>query len=143
MSRNVWAKQRAIASRTLPHPFAELIDKTSEPFISCIVDIGISQPSFFDGTLLFVGDALVPFRPHVACSTNQAALDALLVEKLLKGDITITNWENQVMEYAYLTRLRSITWGSWYQFGWVSFLFSEGRYLLAEYANRFRKYWQI
>ena len=44
-----------------------------------------------------VGDALVPFRPHVACSTNQAALDALLVEKMLSGDMTLAAWESQVV----------------------------------------------
>ena len=142
MRSDVWDKQRDVASRTLPPPFAELIDKTIQPFISAIVGIGISQPSFFNGKLLFIGDALVPFQPHVACRTNQAALNALLVEKLLKGDISLSTWENKGIEYAHLTRLLSITWGSWHQFGRIAFLFSEARYRLAEYVNRFRKYWQ-
>ena len=90
MRRDVWDKQRAVASRTLPPPFAELVDKTTQPFISAIVDIEVSRPSFFDGKLLFAGNALVPFRPHVAYSTNQAALDALLIEELLKGDISLS-----------------------------------------------------
>jgi hydroxymethylglutaryl-CoA reductase len=41
----------------------------------------------FDGKLLLVGDALAQFRPHVGSSTNQAALDALLLEKVLKGEM--------------------------------------------------------
>lgn len=46
--------------------------------------------------------------PHVGCS---AALDALLLEKVLKV-------EEQVLEYADLTRLRSIAFGSFYMNGY-------------------------
>ena len=142
MQKAVSEKQRALASRVLPAPFAVLIDKIAQPFVSSIVDIGVSKPSFFDGKLLMVGDALVPFRPHVACSTNQVALDALLVVKMLSGEISLAAWESQVADYAQLTRLQSITWGSWYQFGYVAFFFSEARFRLAGYASRIRKYWQ-
>lgn len=137
----VWSKQKVYASQILPPPFAELVNKTTQPFISSIADIEVSQPSYFDGKVLLVGDALCAFRPHVACSTNQAALNALLVEKMLRGDISLAAWERQVTAYAHLTRLRSITWGSWYQFGYVAFFFSEARFLLAGYAERLRKYW--
>lgn len=141
MQKGVWEKQRVLASQILPAPFAELINKTTQPFVSSIVDIGLSKPSFFDGKLLIVGDALVPFRPHVACSTNQAALDAMLVRKMLSGEISLAEWERQVVDYAHLTRLQSITWGSWYQFGYLAFFFSEARFRLAGYASRLRKYW--
>ena len=142
MSKHVWDKQCAFASRRLPDPFAELISKTKQPFISSIVDIEVCQPSFFDGRILFVGDALVAFRPHVACSTNQAALDAILVGKLVNGEMQLSSWETRVMEYAHLTRLRSITWGSWYQFGYVSFFLSEARYLWAWSTSKISRYWQ-
>lgn len=59
-----------------------------------------------------VGDTLVPFRPHVACSTNQAVMDALLVVKMLSGEMSFAVWEARVTDYAHLTRLQSITWGS-------------------------------
>lgn len=142
MQKGVWEKQRALASQILPAPFAEFIAKTTQPFVSSIVDIGVSKPSFFDGKLLIVGDALVPFRPHVACSTNQAALDALLIGKMLSGGISLAEWESQVADYAHLTRLQSITWGSWYQFGYLAFLINEARFRLAGYASRLRKYWR-
>ena len=142
MSRHVWDRQCAFASQWLPHPFAELVSKTKEPFISSIVDIGVSQPSFYGGKILFVGDALVAFRPHVACSTNQAALDAMLVAKLLNSEIQLSSWETQVMEYAHLTRLRSITWGSWYQVGYISFILTKARYVWAWSTSRIGRYWQ-
>lgn len=131
MQSKVWANQRAAARSLLPAQLCDLIDQTTQPFISSISDIDISRPSFYDGKLLFVGDALVQFRPHVACSTNQAAVDALLVEKLLKGEIDLSTWERQVLDYAYVTRLRSITWGDWYQVGYGAFCFSKARHLMA------------
>ena len=141
MKPEVWDRQRTWAKQHLPAPFIELINKTKQPFISCVFDIAMSRASYFEGKTLFVGDALVPFRPHVACSTNQAALDALLVEKLLKKQIDLAGWERQVMEYAHLTRLRSITWGSWYQVGYLSFAWSKAHLLCATYVAALRNYW--
>jgi 2-polyprenyl-6-methoxyphenol hydroxylase-like FAD-dependent oxidoreductase len=139
MQSAVWDKQRALARRVLPQPFAELIDKTTQPFISTISDIDVSQPVFHGGKLLFVGDALMAFRPHVACSTNQAALNAMLVEKLLTGEIDLTTWETQVLDYAHATRLRSITWGCWYQVGYYAFFASELQYLATLCGQGFRR----
>ena len=141
MNPEVWNKQKAIATETLAVPFAELINKTTEPFITTVSDIASTQASFFNGKLLLVGDALVPFRPHVACSTNQAALDALLLEELLKDKISLSQWEAQVMDYAHLTRLRSITWGDWYLVGYLAFAVSKTRHLLAVMAQKLRSYW--
>ncbi|KAL8752707.1 MAG: hypothetical protein Q9184_005653 [Pyrenodesmia sp. 2 TL-2023] len=129
MRSQVWEKQRKLAHQILPPPFAELVDKTTQPFISAISDIDVGQAVFFGGKVLFVGDALVPFRPHVACSTNQAALNALLVEQLLAGDVSLASWERQVLDYAHATRLRSVTWGCWYQVGYLSFLTSKVMHL--------------
>ncbi|CAO1596951.1 hypothetical protein XANCAGTX0491_000778 [Xanthoria calcicola] len=129
MRSQVWENQRKVAHEVLPQPFAELVDRTTQPFISAISDIEVSQAVFFGGKLLFVGDALVPFRPHVACSTNQAALNALLVEQWLAGKMTLASWERQVLDYANATRLRSVTWGCWYQVGYLSFFASKVRHL--------------
>ena len=124
-----WQKQKAEAARILPRPYVELITKTSEPFVTTVTDIASPQAYFYNGKLLLVRYALVPFRPRVACSTNQAALDAMLLDKMLRGEISLAEWESEVMAYAHLTRLKSITWGSWYQFGLVVSAFSQARYL--------------
>lgn len=142
MQDAVWNKQRALAHRILPQPFAELVDKTTQPFISTISDIGVSQPVFYGGKLLFVGDALMPFRPHVACSTNQAALNAMLVEKLLTGEIDLATWETQVLDYAHATRLRSITWGDWYQVGYYAFFTSKLQHLATLCGQGFRRFYR-
>ena len=141
MSPTVWNKQKDIASKTLPSAFAELIHKTTQPFITIVSDIASTQASFFDGRLLLVGDALVPFRPHVACSTNQAALNALLLEKMLNGDINLAQWERQVLNYAHATRLRSITWGNWYQVGYLAWALSQAKYLLVVVTQKVQGFW--
>ncbi|KAL8952390.1 MAG: hypothetical protein Q9222_001699 [Ikaeria aurantiellina] len=143
MQSKVWDRQRQLAHEILPSSFAELVDKTTQPFISVISDIDVSQPVFFGGKLLFVGDALMPFRPHVACSTNQAALNALLMERLLKGVINLSSWETQVLNYAHATRLQSITWGCWYQIGYLAFFRSEAVYLATLFRQGMRGWFLV
>ncbi|PQE29278.1 Monooxygenase FAD-binding protein [Rutstroemia sp. NJR-2017a BBW] len=98
-----WENQKALALRTLPKPFAEMVQKTRKPFISAINGRELAQSSFFDSKLLFVGDSLATFRPHVASSTNQAALSALLLKRLLKGEIDVGKWEAQTRAFAEFT----------------------------------------
>lgn len=108
----VWAKQVARAVNDLPTPFAELVQKTTQPFVQAITDVTSGPPSSFSGKLIFVGDALAAFRPHVACSTNQAALHALLFEKVMTGAMTLQEWENQSLQYAEVTSLLSVVLGN-------------------------------
>jgi 2-polyprenyl-6-methoxyphenol hydroxylase-like FAD-dependent oxidoreductase len=119
-----WAKLTAHAHEVLPPPFAEMVQKTSNPFISSINDFDISKPSFFDGKLLFVGDALATFRPHVASSTHQASIDAALLERLMKGEITTQQWEEKVLAFARATTARSNLWGAYYMSGLPTLTFA-------------------
>lgn len=119
-----WSNQKAYAQRILPSPFAELIDKTKQPFIQAITDVAIVRPCHFGGKVLVVGDALSTFRPHVGSSTNQAALNALLLEKAMNGEMTLAQWEQQCLDYARVTSLTSVAWGNKNQFGLGTFLWS-------------------
>ena len=117
-----WSKQKAYTQQIFPVPFAELIEKTKQPFIQAITDIGIAQPCHFGGKLLFAGDALSTFRPHVGSSTNQAALNALLLEKVMIGEVSLQQWEQQCLDYAGSTSLMSVVWGNKNQFGFWTFI---------------------
>jgi hypothetical protein len=97
-----WNQQKVLAGKTLPVPFVKMTQKTAHPFISAINDLDIGKPSFLDGKLLFVGDALTNFRPHVASSTRQAAVDAQLVEGLLRSEITASELEDRVLSFAHV-----------------------------------------
>ena len=125
MRKEVWSKQKAIAEKLLPPPFLELIEKIQQPFVTVISDTTASKASFFDGKVLFVGDALTLFRPHIALGSDQAAFDCIQLKKVLQGDITLSEWEARVLKYARLNRLRAVTWGAYFQAGWLSYFKSE------------------
>jgi hypothetical protein len=103
--------------------------------MSTVTKIASPRAVFFDGALLLIGDALAQFWPAVGSSTNQAALDALLV---LKGEMGLDQWEEQVMGYADLMRLRSIAFGSFYMGGYSTLV---GRYLWMSGTQRLRRLW--
>ncbi|CAG8952811.1 hypothetical protein HYFRA_00007524 [Hymenoscyphus fraxineus] len=128
-----WEQQKALAGEILPEPFAEVVQRTTRPFISAIHDRETANPSFFDGKLLFVGDSLATFRPHIASSTNQAALDASLVGQLMNGEIDISKWEESVLAFANFAVLRSQLWGAYYLSGILSVTF----------AVAFFRYWKL
>ena len=117
MRQEIWQKQKSYAQSVLARPFAELVGKTTQPFISSVSDSIAPRASFFDGKLLLVGEALALFRPHIALSANQAAVDCLLLKKALEGEITMKEWERRVLNYGARTRLLSILTGNWTQFG--------------------------
>lgn len=81
----IWFKQKALAREIPAPPFAELVSKTAQPFVATISETISLRASFLDGKVLVVGDALAGFRPHAALSTDQAALNALLLGKVMKG----------------------------------------------------------
>jgi hypothetical protein len=114
MRPEVWVEQCAHACKVLPPQLADIVPKIASLFVSTVTSIASPRALFFDGKLILMGGVLAQFRPHVGSSTNQAALGALLLEKVLKGKVGLDQWEEQVLEYADLTRLRSIAFGSFY-----------------------------
>jgi 2-polyprenyl-6-methoxyphenol hydroxylase-like FAD-dependent oxidoreductase len=100
VSPRIWTHQQALAAELLPADFAELVSKTTHPFVQLVTDVIASRASFFNGKVLLVGDALAGFRPHVFASTNQAALDALLLRDWLEGKTSLEEWEGSVLRYA-------------------------------------------
>jgi len=141
MRPEIWSKQKALAKSNLARPFAELVEKTTQPFISSVSHTIAPQASFFDGNLLLVGDALTLFRPHVALSANQAAVDCLLLEKSLEGEITGKEWERRVLQYGARTMLLSIMTGNYTQFGGVRFVVSVVGYGMLLVRQRAEDLW--
>ena len=116
----VWTRQKALAQSILPKVFSEIVAKTSDPFVHIITDVIAPKLSFMDSKVLLVGDALAGFRPHVGSSTAQAALHALLVEKWMKGEMSLEEMEEQVMRYARHKSQLGIELGDQCQFGHLS-----------------------
>ena len=88
---------------------------------------------------MLVGDAVALFRPNIAQSTNQAAFDCLMVEKVLNRELSPEEWERQVLAFARRERLRSITWGTYYLSSPFSYLTSEIRYRFELVVQRWTK----
>ncbi len=132
----VWAKQQAHSQNILAPPVKELVNKITTPFVTAISDFQASQASFFDNKVLLVGDALALFRPYIAQSTNQAATDCMLLEKVLKGEMDFPEWKKKVMEYAHLTRMRSNAVGTKVLSPYLIGLYHEIRYHVAVVAQR-------
>ena len=107
-----------------------------QPFVTVISDYQAPQASFFGDHLLLVGDALALFQPHIAQSTNQAATDCMLLEKVPKGEMDFPEWEKQVMQYAHITRMRSNVVGTQNLSGYLVWLYHDIRYRVAVAAQR-------
>ena len=80
-------------------PFAELLSKPQEVFVTKITDAISEKASFHDGRVLLVGDALAAFRPHLAVATEQAAKHCLGLGEVWEGKKTIEQWEGEAMAY--------------------------------------------
>ncbi|KAE9365687.1 FAD/NAD(P)-binding domain-containing protein [Stipitochalara longipes BDJ] len=100
MKPNLWAQQKKHATNVLAPQFAKLVNETEQAFVQAITDVMSARVAFFDDKLLLIGDAIAGFRPHTVASTNQAAYDSLLLEKMLKGEMTKEQMQYEMMRYA-------------------------------------------
>ncbi|MCJ1396219.1 hypothetical protein MMC18_009108 [Xylographa bjoerkii] len=138
MRTDVWTKQKDYASKYMAPAFAELVNKTAKPFVATVREGSASRAAFFNGQVLLVGDALTTMRPHIASSTNQAALNALLLEKVMKGDLTMAEWERQSLHYGEITALKSVLIAAWSLSGYTATLLSllqYGRTVISHYIS--------
>lgn len=122
MQPKVWETQKNRARQYLPPQFAELVTSTTNPFVQAITDLPPPPPGTKVGRLLggkavLIGDALSGFRPHTAASTNQAALHALLLEKVFKGEMEWDEYEEKFMQHAKFWQDRGVMLGQRSQFG--------------------------
>ena len=79
-SRHVSAVQQA-AREMLPPQFAEVIEKTRQPFLQAIYDCSSSKIAF--GCVALMGDAAFVARPHVGMGVTKAAEDAMALTDVI------------------------------------------------------------
>ncbi len=68
---------RQAASELLAPQFAEILEKTAQPFLQPIYDCASSQLAF--GRVALMGDAAFVARPHVGMGVTKAAQDAMVL----------------------------------------------------------------
>lgn len=125
IGEEVWKRQKQRAEEVLPPQFAELVKKTKKPFVQAITDVTAPAPGAPVGRLLggraaLLGDALAGFRPHTAASTSQAAFDALMLERAFAGEITWSQYEDNVLQYANTWQRKGVMLGTCSQFEKIS-----------------------
>lgn len=74
---------RAAAQQLLAPQFAEMIDRTPQPFIQPIYDLVSMRLAF--GRVALMGDAAFVARPHVGMGVTKAAEDALALADAIRG----------------------------------------------------------
>ncbi|KAI5209506.1 FAD/NAD(P)-binding domain-containing protein [Aureobasidium subglaciale] len=117
MKDETWVKQKQDAKGILPAQFAELVNKTTHPFVQAITDNISPTNQCCDGRLYLVGDALAGFRPHTAASTSQAAFDASTLGEWLEGKIDSKVYSERIMRHAMDGQKHGVELGERSQFG--------------------------
>lgn len=105
---------RADALRLLPPSAAEIVSRTSEPFLQALYDV--ATPRMADGHLCLLGDAAFATRPHAGAATAKAAVNAFALADALvaaDGDIdaALAAWEPEQMRLGETFLLRNQAMG--------------------------------
>lgn len=106
-------------SLPLSPPLSELVHKTEVPFITAISDV--DPPSFpiptkhslprphatrdradLTSRIFLVGEAYALIRPHAGAATDQAAYQALNLEKVLEEEMSVEEWYMRAQQFAEL-----------------------------------------
>jgi 2,6-dihydroxypyridine 3-monooxygenase len=89
---------RAFAQAHLAPQFAEVVERTGQPFVQVIFDIEVERMAF--GRVCLLGDAAFALRPHAAAGTAKAAADGWALAEALaatRGDVqaALPAWERR------------------------------------------------
>ncbi len=94
------AEMRATAAARLPGQLAEVVEKTQQPFVQVVYDIGVERMVF--GRACLLGDAAFSARPHAAAGTAKAADDGWALAAALEaaGEVpaALAAWEPRQLE---------------------------------------------
>ncbi|ESZ90139.1 hypothetical protein SBOR_9477 [Sclerotinia borealis F-4128] len=119
MNPAAWAPYLSLSQSCMTAPFAEIISKTSSPFITAINDSSVPRAIVpnFNNKVLITGEALNLMRPHMALSTSQSAMQALLLERVFRGEMGLGEWEKKVLRWGLLGKCKTNAFGLWNLWG--------------------------
>jgi 2,6-dihydroxypyridine 3-monooxygenase len=116
---------QASAASDLPPALAEVLLKSSAPFLQVMIDVEVPHMAF--GRVCLVGDAAFSVRPHAAAATAKGADDVwALAGSLLDaaGDVrqALRDWERAQLQLgrALLARNRHLGEGVQFRSDWVA-----------------------
>jgi 2-polyprenyl-6-methoxyphenol hydroxylase-like FAD-dependent oxidoreductase len=85
------------AEERLDPLFADLVKSTEQPFLTAINESLPSHISFFNIRLLLVGEAACLTPPWGAAAVGQSAISAFALERVMRGEIGMEEWEKEVL----------------------------------------------
>lgn len=132
MDPKVWAHQLEEPRKHMSPAFRELAEKVKEPFLSTVNDCAASKATYNHGKFLLVGEALLLNRPHTGISFDTAAFQVLQLERVIRDQTTLEDWEKLVSNNNHRAQLFSFVYGRYLLYGPLrpSFLISLVRFLL-------------
>jgi 2-polyprenyl-6-methoxyphenol hydroxylase-like FAD-dependent oxidoreductase len=80
--------------------YAELLDKTSQLYVSAVRDLPNTKAVFCNGKVVLAGDAMSQCRPHAGGATNEHAFQAMELARVLRGEAALGDWEVLCLESA-------------------------------------------
>ena len=95
-----WERVRDAFKPRLAAPFVELLYKVKTPYVTKVNDSICTQPTFFEGHGILVGDALTTLRPHTGSAAEQAAFHCLCLGPVWEGKKTLEAWSREVRTYS-------------------------------------------
>ena len=115
---DVVSEMRETAQRLLAPPLAEMIARSSDPFLQEIIDIDV--PRLVRGRACLIGDAATVLRPHVAVGTAKAAQAAWALGDALEAadnnvPAALREWEASQMAIEQSVLRRTQEAGKRYQ----------------------------
>ncbi|CAL3968274.1 unnamed protein product [Diplocarpon coronariae] len=131
MNPRAWENYKTIARLQMCAPFAEVVQKTSQPFVTAISDLACPRAVALGGKALIAGEALNLVRPHMALSTTASAAQALLLGQAFGGALTLREWERRVLYDGQLSALKTNAFGTFFLYGFLTAAGWVGRLLFA------------
>ncbi|KAK3725387.1 hypothetical protein LTR37_000357 [Vermiconidia calcicola] len=98
MRPEIWSAQLSTAREMFNPLLYSLISQIKEPFVSVISSVMSPRARYMNDRLFLIGDALAQVQPNTGQGTNLAALDAMLLADVVKGDLSAEEWEKRVLE---------------------------------------------
>ena len=126
MKPSAWKPYVSLAQAEMCAPFAEIVSKAAQPFITAISEAAGSRAVAMIGKVVIAGEALSLVKPFLALSTTQSAMQALLLGKVFAGEETLEGWEKKVLKTAKLNGLATNAFGGF----WLHGIFNAVKWLV-------------
>jgi 2,6-dihydroxypyridine 3-monooxygenase len=100
----------AASTEQLPESIAEVVVKSSEPFVQAVFDIAVPRMAF--GRACLIGDAAFAIRPHAAAGTAKAAEDGWQLAAAMRAEggnaiAALRRWEPKQLDLGNTVMKRS------------------------------------